>query len=74
MARPLRIEYAGAVCHLTARGNARNDIYRDQQDHKNYLDILYEAYVKYGYTLIEISDCLTTGCITVDQSSLYSIK
>lgn len=29
MARPLRIEYPGAVYHLKTRGNARNDIYRD---------------------------------------------
>ncbi|MGI0047668.1 MAG: transposase, partial [Nitrosotalea sp.] len=27
MARPLRIEYPGAVYHVTARGNARQRIY-----------------------------------------------
>jgi hypothetical protein len=27
MARPLRIEYAGAVYYLTARGNARQAVY-----------------------------------------------
>ena len=28
MARPLRIEFAGALYHVTARGNAREDIYQ----------------------------------------------
>jgi hypothetical protein len=32
MARPLRIEYAGAVYHVTARGNARANIYHDDED------------------------------------------
>jgi len=32
MARPLRIEFAGALYHVTARGNAREDIYRDDED------------------------------------------
>ena len=27
MARPLRIEFAGALYHLTARGDGREDIY-----------------------------------------------
>lgn len=27
MARPLRIEFAGALYHLTARGNVQGDIY-----------------------------------------------
>src|SRR3989344_9632336 len=34
MARPLRIEYAGAVYHVTARGNARESIYKDDGDRK----------------------------------------
>ncbi|HDH04314.1 MAG TPA: transposase [Nitrospirae bacterium] len=29
MARPLRIQYPGAVYHITCRGNARADIYKD---------------------------------------------
>ena len=28
MARPLRIEYAGAVYHVTSRGNGRKPIFR----------------------------------------------
>ena len=29
MARPLRLEFSGALYHLTARGNARADIFVD---------------------------------------------
>jgi putative transposase len=32
MARPLRLEFAGALYHVTARGNERKPIYRDAQD------------------------------------------
>ena len=31
MARPLRIEYAGALYHLISRGDRREDIYLDDQ-------------------------------------------
>ena len=32
MARPLRIEFAGALYHVTARGNAQEDIFGDDND------------------------------------------
>ena len=31
MARPLRLEYAGALYHVTARGNVRQDILLDDK-------------------------------------------
>jgi len=34
MARPLRIEYSGAIYHVTCRGNERKDIFRDNGDRK----------------------------------------
>ncbi|GJL61464.1 MAG: transposase [Nitrospirales bacterium] len=40
MARQLRLEYAGALHHVTARGNAKGDIFRDDQDRRCFLDIL----------------------------------
>ena len=40
MARPLRIEFAGALYHVTARGNAREDIYRDDEDRPQFLMLL----------------------------------
>ncbi len=43
MARPLRIQYPGAVYHITCRGNARADIYKDNKDRKAFLEILRES-------------------------------
>lgn len=40
MARPLRLEYSGALYHLTARGDARADIYADDADRLRFLSLL----------------------------------
>jgi putative transposase len=38
MARPLRIEFPGAVYHVTSRGNARQAIFIDDEDRGRFLD------------------------------------
>ena len=40
MSRPLRIRYPGAVYHVTCRGNDRQDIFRDNTDRAEFLEIL----------------------------------
>jgi antitoxin component HigA of HigAB toxin-antitoxin module len=40
MARRLRIEFPGAVYHVTARGNARQDIFLDDDDRALFLGVL----------------------------------
>jgi len=40
MARPLRIEFPGAVYHVMARGNARQAIYIDDEDRRCFLRFL----------------------------------
>ena len=40
MSRPLRLEYPGALYHVTARGNAREPIYLDLKDTQEYLSVL----------------------------------
>ena len=40
MSRPLRIEFEGALYHITSRGNARQPIYLDNGDRFTFLDIL----------------------------------
>ena len=40
MSRPLRIEFSGALYHVTARGNERRAIYRGDKDNTRFLDIL----------------------------------
>ena len=39
MARPLRIELAGALYHVTSRGDRREDIYLDDDDRRRWLDV-----------------------------------
>lgn len=40
MSRPLRIEYPGAVYHLTSRGNAGQDIFLDDADCEMFIAVL----------------------------------
>jgi putative transposase len=40
MARQLRLEFPGAIYHVTSRGNARQAIFLDDHDRLNFLDIL----------------------------------
>jgi REP-associated tyrosine transposase len=40
MARPLRLEYAGALYHVTSRGDRREDIYLDDDDRTAWLGCL----------------------------------
>lgn len=49
MARPLRIEYDGAVYHVTSRGNERKNIFKDDEDRMFFLDILKKANEKYNW-------------------------
>jgi len=42
MARPLRVEFAGAVYHVTARGNEKQTIFRDNRDHGRFQRLLEE--------------------------------
>jgi len=43
MARPLRIEFAGALYHITSRGDGREDIYLDKEDIDMYMIVLAEV-------------------------------
>lgn len=49
MARPLRIEYPGALYHVTSRGNARKKIFRDDQDNEYFLDTLTSVVKRYNW-------------------------
>jgi len=49
MARPLRIEYPGAVYHITSRGNARQKVFVDDADRITFLEILAKAMGRYNW-------------------------
>lgn len=49
MARPLRIEYAGALYHITARGNAQQNIYFSDDDRNHFLNELARVCERYHW-------------------------
>ena len=48
MARPLRIEYPGAVYHVMNRGLARQRTFRTPADYETFLQVLGETHVLGG--------------------------
>jgi len=49
MSRPLRIEYAGAVYHITSRGNEKKAVYKDDVDREIFLDTLSQVNKRYNW-------------------------
>lgn len=51
MASPLRIEFAGALYHVTSRGNAWEAIYLDREDRELYQSVLGEICDLFNWTI-----------------------
>ncbi len=51
MARPLRMEVAGGWYHVTARGNERKAIFRDDADRRRFVELLAEWVARFGVRL-----------------------
>ncbi len=49
MARPLRIEFSGALYHVTSRGDRREAIFDDDEDRAAFLDVLSEVITRYNW-------------------------
>ena len=49
MARPLRIEYDGALYHVTSRGNERKAIFRDDADRQLFLNTLAQVIERFHW-------------------------
>jgi REP element-mobilizing transposase RayT len=49
MARPLRLDFAGALHHVTSRGNERRPIFRSNRDREAFLQLLAEAVKRFGW-------------------------
>ena len=58
MARPLRLEFAGALYHVTSRGDGREDIYLSDGDRRRFLEILGEVWDRFNWTIH--AHCLMT--------------
>jgi putative transposase len=59
MSRPLRIEYPGAVYHVTSRGNEKKPVFKDDTDRQNFLNTL--QHVNKRYHWICHAYCLMTN-------------
>jgi len=49
MSRPLRIEYPGAVYHITSRGNEKKPVFKDDQDRENFLNTIQHVTKRYNW-------------------------
>lgn len=49
MARPLRLQYPGALYHLTSRGNARQKIFLDDDDRELFMSTLSHVISRHGW-------------------------
>ena len=51
MVRPIRVEYADAVYHVTARGNERKPIFRDDVDRRRYLETVEQTVERFAVVI-----------------------
>jgi putative transposase len=51
MSRPLRLEFAGALYHITSRGNGKNRIYFQDDDFELFLQILADVCERYNWVV-----------------------
>lgn len=51
MARPLRLELAHGLYHVTSRGDGREDIYRDDADRELFLAVLSDAVERFNWVI-----------------------
>lgn len=51
MSRPLRLDHAGALWHVTSRGNERREVFRDDEDRREFLRLLGRAVELFGWKL-----------------------
>ena len=49
MARPLRIEFSGALYHITSRGDGRESIYSDDEDRELFLSLLGDTCERFNW-------------------------
>ena len=49
MARSLRLEFAGAIYHVTSRGDRQEAIYETNEDRENFLKLLGESCDQYNW-------------------------
>ncbi len=59
MSRPLRVEMAGGVYHVTSRGDGREAIFLDEDDRQQFLTVLRHTLARFGWRCLAY--CLMTN-------------
>jgi len=52
MARPLRIQYGGAIYHVMARGNGRQVLFHEDRDYQRMTDGLQQTVGRTGWEVL----------------------
>lgn len=55
MARAIRIEFPGAIYHVTARGNRRKRIFDDDRDREEFLGYVADAVRRFGWVITTLT-------------------
>ncbi len=55
MVRQLRIQYPGAFYHVTSQGNERQDIYKDKEAYKLFIEMFSKSLNVYNVSLLKVS-------------------
>ena len=75
MARKNRKWFPGAIYHIMARGNYRQNIFKDDEDFKVFLLLMQDAKTKYGFKLHAY--CLMTNhyhlLLETEQTEIWKI-
>ena len=53
MARPLRIAFPGAYCHVTSRGNKRKDVFKSRRDREKFREYQPSGFHHLGYIKVK---------------------
>ncbi|MFA5159503.1 MAG: transposase, partial [Candidatus Omnitrophota bacterium] len=72
MARPLRVEFPGALYHVVNRGNRRERVFRSQADYALFLDRLERFAEKFDVAVL--SYCLMANHFHLSLSGFTSVR
>ena len=59
MSRPLRIEFEGALYHVSSRGDGEKEIYRNDLDRQNFMSVLFKVCKRFNWLIYAY--CLMGG-------------
>ncbi len=68
MARPLRIEYDGALYHVTSRGNEQKPIFKDATDRNLFLSTLVHVNQRFHWLCHAYCSTVWRQVFTLDNS------